>query len=366
MSHHHGPGPTEDRATTIMIRTPADIVAVLPYLVGYHEDNSLQLAIFEGNHIQAVLHRELPEQSEDLTAFVTDTIDMLMRNRVPRVALIGHGPGERVTRIMDALSPALKAQHISVVDMIRYENGRCWSYLCSNPACCPPNGIPYDTVASPAAAHAVAAGMVAMPDKESFEQILQPVQGQEREIMTAATAAARARTEAMLIDPNNDDRHWFGEGLRCARECFEHVRAGRPIPAESVAWLGILLTGTTVRDIALTLRREYGADVAQQLWSDVTRRIDPAYAAAPATNLAHTALLNGAGALARIAVNRALEAQPDYSFARLILAALQLGITSSAFNGETMLDDMITEITHHAAQHPLSAKPVLPAAPTEP
>jgi hypothetical protein len=364
MPHHHEPIPTAD-LTTVTLRTPADMVAVLPYLIGYHQDNTIHLALLDGDHLQAVLHRELPEQSKDVADFVTDTVHMLKRNRAAAVVLVGHGPGETVTPVMDALAPALSAQHIDVIDMIRYENGRCWSYLCSNPACCPPDGVPYDTFTSSAVAHLVAAGMVAMPDKETFEEILQPGQAQEREAMTRATVTARVRAEAMLNDPSLDDHYWFDEGRRCARECFEHVRGGRLIPAEDLAWLGVLLTAVTVRDIAFTICCEDGPDVAQQFWTEVTRRIDPRYAAAPATNLAFTALRNGAGSLARIAVNRALQAEPDNSFARLIATALQSGITSSAFEDQTNVDDLVTSITQHATQHPRSARPVLPTPPDD-
>ncbi|MEV0167766.1 uncharacterized protein DUF4192 [Nonomuraea fuscirosea] len=359
MSHHQEPTPTAEPTITITLHSPADMIAVLPYLVGYHQDNTIHLVLVDGHHLKAVLHRELPDRFENVAEFVADTVHLLTRDRPAAVAVVGHGSGERVTPVMDALAPALTAQHIDVVDMIRYENGRCWSYLCSDPACCPPDGIPYDTGTSPAVAHLVAAGMVAMPDKETFEKILQPVQGQQREAMKAATDTAEARAEAMLNDSNLDEHYWFDEGRRCARECFEHLRDGRPIPAEDLAWLGILLTAVTVRDIAFTICCEDGPDVAQRFWTEVTSRIDPRYAAAPAVNLAFTALRNGAGSLARIAVNRALQAEPGNSFARLISTALQAGITPSSLQDDMKVDDLVTSITQYATRHPRSARPVL-------
>ncbi|MFI6629938.1 DUF4192 family protein [Nonomuraea fuscirosea] len=79
----------------------------------------------------------------------------------------------------------------------------------------------------------------------------------------------------------------------------------------------------------------------------------------------HPHLRNGAGSLARIAVNLALQAEPDNSFARLISTALQSGITSSAFENQTNVDDLVTSITQYATQHPRSARPVLPTPPDD-
>ncbi|MFB9472200.1 DUF4192 domain-containing protein [Nonomuraea salmonea] len=359
----HTSDPHQNLPTTIRLTSPADIVALLPYLVGYHPADDLQLLTINGDEVDAVLHCPLPEPTDDLTPTVTETVQVLIRNAATQVVLIAHGPGERVTPVMDAFAPALTARGITVLDMIRYENGRCWSYLCRNPACCPPEGIPYDTTSNPAAARAVVAGLVALPDRQAFEQTLRPVQGQDRHTMTAATAAARARAETLLKDTTLDVAYWLGEGLACARRCFEHVRAARAIPADELAWLGVLLTAVSIRDITYTLSREYGTNLAQRLWTEATRRIDPAYAAAPATNLAHLAIRTGQGALARLAANRALDADPDCSFARLILTALQLGIPALT---DGITDDLAQTITEHAARHPHTAKPVLPDASAEP
>ncbi|MGW3352646.1 DUF4192 domain-containing protein [Nonomuraea rubra] len=349
-------------STTVRLQTPADLIAIVPYLIGYQLDQCIVLMAFTDDMLTAAIRYDLPEQPSNPSDLVTHGIRLLTRHGIPRVALIGHGPGERVTPSMDAFSQALAEQGIDILDMIRCENGRYWSYLCPNPACCPPEGTPYDSDSNHAAAHAVLAGLVVLPDQQALRQALLPVQGGEREIMTAATAKARARAEAKLTTQGSDDHDWFTEGLQHVNKCYEHAQAGRLIPADDLAWLGVLLTGVLVRDHAYTLHQRYGADVARRLWTEVTRRIDPAYAAAPASILAFLALHRGEGSLARIAAERALQAQPDYAFARLILATLPNGIFPPESDAE--LDDMAKEITEQAAKTPALAKPVLPALPT--
>ena len=63
-----------------------------------------------------------------------------------------------------------------------------------------------------------------------------------------------------------------------------------------------------------------------QLWTDLTRRACPGYVAAPASLLAFTAWQAGHGALANLAVDRALADQPDYSMALLLRDALTAGL----------------------------------------
>ncbi|GAA4966372.1 hypothetical protein HD597_000099 [Nonomuraea thailandensis] len=349
--------------STIRLRTPADLIAIVPYLIGYRLDQGLVLVALKDDIVTAAIRYDLPEQPPDTNELVRQGVHLLNRNTSPRVALIGYGPGERVTPSMNAFSQALTAQGIDIIDMIRCENGRYWSYLCSNPACCPPDGTPYDADSNHAAAHAVLAGLVALPDQETLRQTLLPVQGQDRAIVTAATAQARARAEAKLTAPGLDDPYWFAEGLQHAKKCYEHTQTGRLIPAEELAWLGVLLTGVLVRDLAYTLHRQYGTDVAPRLWTEVTHRIDPAYAAAPASILAFLALHRGQGTLARIAAERALQAQPNYPFAHLILATLPSGIQPSESDIE--LDDLAKTITKQAAETPELARPVLPAHPAD-
>jgi hypothetical protein len=67
-----------------------------------------------------------------------------------------------------------------------------------------------------------------------------------------------------------------------------------------------------------------------RLWTDVVRRATPAYLPAPASLLAFTAWQCGEGALANIAVDRALAADPGYSLARLLRDVMDAGVPPSA------------------------------------
>ena len=62
----------------------------------------------------------------------------------------------------------------------------------------------------------------------------------------------------------------------------------------------------------------------------MVRHVQPGYIAAPASLLAFTAWQTGDGALANIALDRALADQPDYSMALLLRDILDAGTPPSA------------------------------------
>jgi hypothetical protein len=68
----------------------------------------------------------------------------------------------------------------------------------------------------------------------------------------------------------------------------------------------------------------------RRLWTDVVRCAAESYVPAPASLLAFTAWQSGEGALANIAIERALAADPAYSMAHLIGQAVDAGLPPSA------------------------------------
>ena len=77
-----------------------------------------------------------------------------------------------------------------------------------------------------------------------------------------------------------------------------------------------------VRDRALMLALGSDAAAAEQLWTDCTRRVPAPLDAAPATLLAVSAWLRGDGAMANVALQRALDSRPTYTLARLLADGL--------------------------------------------
>jgi hypothetical protein len=113
-------------------------------------------------------------------------------------------------------------------------------------------------------------------------------------------------------------------------DAIGRYRAGDTMGPEFAAWLTIALRELRVRDDAWArMVPEYNA-AHTRLWADLTRLAQPGYVAAPAALLAFVAWQAGDGALANIALDRALADNPRYSMARLLRRALDSGAPPSA------------------------------------
>jgi len=85
-----------------------------------------------------------------------------------------------------------------------------------------------------------------------------------------------------------------------------------------------------VRDDAWARMDPAHRDAHSRLWTGLVRRAQPGYVAAPASLLAFTAWQSGNGALANIALDRALADTPGYSMAGLIRQAVEAGLPPAA------------------------------------
>ncbi|GII52833.1 hypothetical protein Pth03_12220 [Planotetraspora thailandica] len=350
---------------TVRLSRPADFIAIVPYMLGFHPERSVVAMAFEPGEdsdsgvrsLRFSVRVDLPGQSEDTPDVARGFAELLTRNGTERVMLIGYGPGWHVTPVMDAVRGALSDAEIDTIDALRVEDGRYWSYMCLDRECCSPDGTPYDSAHNQAAAAAVFAGHVARADRAALAATIAPAGGQDREQVQVATRTVCTQVRSALA---TDGGHgWYQAGLTQVAAALDHIEAGRELPADMVAWLGVLLTSIIVRDGAMTFIGRYDDDTHLKLWTEVTRRVEPEFAAAPAALLAFVALRIGDGPLARLAVERSLSADPRYSLAGLVACALDHGLPPEMTCGVDCAE-MADEIGAQAAKHPAATRPVLP------
>ena len=154
--------------------------------------------------------------------------------------------------------------------------------------------------------------------------------------MVRATRRAEARARRLIREARNRARRQArrhalrGPGLLAVTEAITRYREGQSFTSRNaVAWLALILEDLPVRDDAWARMDPDHNEAHLRLWTDVTRLAQPGYAAAPAALLTFTAWQSGSGALANVALDRALDDQPDYSMARLLRQALDTGAPPS-------------------------------------
>lgn len=328
------------RQPRVRVSSPADVLAVVPHLLGFHPARSL-VVMGVGRpraRVQLAFRYDLPDPPDTVHAadIAEHAAGVLRQRRLSTVIGVGYGPGALVTPVADALAGAVRQAGLRLHELMRVEDGRYWSYLCENPECCPADGVPFDIQANPAAAAMTVAGLVAYPDRAALAGTLAPVTGAAARSMERATSRARERAAELIAQApgpgaGRPERSLVDAGRRAVQEAIATYRAGgRPLADESVAWITVVLAHLAVRDDAWS-RMDPGFRTAHlRLWTDVVRRATPAYLPAPASLLAFTAWQSGEGALANIAIDRALAADPGYSLAQLLRDIMDAGVPPSA------------------------------------
>jgi hypothetical protein len=335
------PLPLRDRP--LRLRDPIDLLAAVPFLLGYHPSDSV---VVIGVHHEAYLlcvRYDLPpvgtDPDEYLRTRIEDPVLTLRRQGVSAVLLVGYGPPERVAPSMEWLQDAYRRGGYNVLEALHMHQGRFRSALCSDPSCCPPEGRAIELRDTRVAAECTVAGRVALPDREAYEAQLRPMGGSPRQAMRRAAALADERLYAMLTHPPSQgtvERALLMEGRAVVVEAEERHRRGERLDDDEVAWLAVLLRVTAVRDVAWS-RITGGPESLQrhrELWLDVLRRCQPDVSVAPLCLFAFAAWRCGELALARLALETALDLDPGYRMAADVLYPMVVsGLPPSAMDG---------------------------------
>ncbi|WP_283138218.1 DUF4192 domain-containing protein [Rhizohabitans arisaemae] len=303
-----------------------DVLAAIPYLIGFYPENSLVIVAIAGDpsggELQLTARGDLPLPGD----WWEPVLRVLEREKITQVMLVGYGPGPSVTPVVE---DALARIPVPVVEALRVESDRYWSYLCANPSCCSPEGMPFDPAASAVPAEATLAGMVAMPDRAALERSIAPFGGLTRLSMRQATDRAVAAVRERLGGRPSPRRttEFVDEGLARLRAAVDLYRDGGRLDHDTAARLGLDLLVVRIRDDAWVRIDDGSRKAHTALWTDLTRRLEEPFLAAPTSLLAVTVWGEGACTLAGIAVDRALTADPTYSMAHLLLHGLRNFVT---------------------------------------
>jgi hypothetical protein len=316
----------------LRVSSPAGVLAVVPHLLGFTPQNSL-VVIGTGpaaGRVKIAFRYDLPDPpaADAAAQIAAHATGVLARQHLTAAVVAGYGPGPLVTPVADAIRDAAARAGIELLDVLRVQDGRFWSYLCREPSCCPAEGVPFDPAAHPAAAALADAGLPVLASRSALAATIAPLTGPAADAMTEATR--RAERVAARLTTRAGQQALDGPGLAGVRDAIAAYRDGGTVSSPiRHAWLALVLTRVRIRDDAWARMDPAHRDAHRRLWTDVVRRAQPGYVAAPASLLAFTAWQGGDGALANIAIERALADTPGYSMALLLGDALNAGAPPS-------------------------------------
>ena len=321
----------------IRVSSVTGLLAVIPHLLGFHPSRSMVVVGLDGprGRISLGFRYDLPDPPDLARSreIAEHTIAVLEQRNITTVIAVGYGPGPLVTPVAENLRAALGRAPITLRDLLRAEDGRYWSYMCKDPGCCPPEGAPFDGPSHPNAAAMAAAGMMARPDRDALAASLAPVTGAEAESMRRAEQRVLRRAQQLTagVRGSRHTRLLTDAGKIAVQDAIALYRSGGTITdEEQIAWIIMAVSDIRVRDDAWARMDPEHRAAHLRLWTDLVRRAPGHYMPAPASLLAFTAWQSGEGALANIAIEHALAADPGYSMAQLIGEALDAGLPPSA------------------------------------
>jgi hypothetical protein len=308
----------------ITVRGPVDLIAAVPHLLGFEPaGGDVVLVGMRADIIVMTACHRLGDLStaHELQAAVDDLAGPVAHAGIDAAAVIGYGEVGHIAAAMDTLHEFLTVRDIAVVEAICVTGN---SYRPHEPADGTTDGIAFDATTTTVAAAMVHAGSVALPSRAALVEQFDPVTGQQRADMHAATARAWHRLRHITARADDADTIVDTAGRHAAATAYDRHNNGDRLTDDEAAWLTVLLTRVTVRDHVFARTHGHSGHVA--LWTDLTRRAEPDLAAAPATLLAFAAWRMGNGAVTAIALERALDADPEYGMAQLLATALVSGM----------------------------------------
>lgn len=382
----HGPSETPQ----ITLRGPAELADALPFMLGFHPSDSVVLVALHGEHgrfggrvrlgIPHASH-EWPETAEHLAECLVE--GSTRRGGRPDAIVVflcqDPAPGETGRRVMERLRPfaqrlrtACGALDVPVLEALCISDGLYFSYCCPDARCCPADGTPLAlSGTSVMAASAAYAGIQVRGSLKDMEARLKPRESAGDTSGRSAQRSALGEAACVLVPkildaPAGRGRREVreatielarvliarfseppGSPASCAADGLGDVLMGRAglaagrghqsadaaddarLTPEEAAALILGLQDRDTRDQAAEWMEGPEADGALRLWRALARRcVAPyqEYAAAPLALAGWVAWSSGDEPSARVALSLALEADPEYLFARLLHQACNEGL----------------------------------------
>lgn len=336
-------------APPVTLRSPAELLVVIPHLLGFEPDRAIVVVALRDKKIGLTQRMDLPDP--DRVEEVADAlVRHVLKDSAQAVLLVGYeATAGESHALVAALTERLREGRVSVRDRIVVHERRWRSLDCHNPACCPPDGrpLPAPDEAASAVAEFIGRGSAPLPDRNALA-------GQVEAGSTASEVADLMGGEGVphVTLTEEEARHRLaGVWARVLEVDGDPITvADAAVALQSLTdvathdGLAALLTNTLARQELPHETRALLSDITQALQAheDVVtdsvvggvkarlitlcRHASDEHAAPSLTLLATYSWWHGDGALARVALDRALRCDPTYRLARLLVLMLDEGI----------------------------------------
>lgn len=307
---------TTQAGAAFKARTPEDLLAVVPAVLGFHPEESLVMLTFGGRrsfHARV----DLPPEPGHVPAVVDMLLTPALRQRPDTVLFVAYSTdAARATATALHASDVFDAHGFAVIKPLR-SDGTSWFHVSQDedPASAVPH--PYDVSTHALTAQTVLDGRVTLASRAA---------------VAASIAADPVATEEVL-------QAWLAQLEGPAADQAEvrgliaaGLSGGAGLTDREVARLAHACLDPAVRDAAWCDLRRETVETQLDFWRGVVVRTPDVLVAGVAAVLGFAAWLSGHGALAWCAVDRSFAADDECSLARLVADLLQAAVPPTAWS----------------------------------
>ncbi|MFW6774691.1 DUF4192 domain-containing protein [Nocardioides sp. CPCC 205120] len=311
------------------LRTPADLLAAVPVVLGFEPADSLAVLTFgadgrsgrqgpSGTPGRSGMHLriDLPADPRDVDLVVDAVVAPCVRHGVGVVAAVLYTDrADLADAVADALRDRCWQAGIGLATAIRAD-GRRW-YVAGDSACVPAGaspgaeGTPYRNDTHPVRARAVVDGRVVHRSRAAMAAQLAPLPLEQRGDVAEAVARERRRVQGV------EEAAWVRRTVLRALES-----GAEPGPADLARLLVALEVGVN-RDAAWAGMTRPDARAHLDVWVPALRRAPEGARSGVAALVGLSAWLHGDGALAWCAVDVCLAEAPEHPLGCLVRDLLE-------------------------------------------
>ena len=311
------------------LTSPHDLLAAIPFLIGYHPQDSLVLVALKDEAVGMAMRVDMPvgvsAEGYDLLAshFLRDGADGAFI-----VAYVGAGAVDPENVLINT-SAALVRAGIDIKESLIVRNNRFRSMICSDLACCPPEGSAIPDLGSSriAAEHVIAGHPMPFENVDGLVQSIAAVASSFESVWADEVQAFWVSSDSEEIQELQRD------GATAIIDLVGEYREGRGAEDRELAARVIgRLSDIQVRDFALGSHTDESADYYWAMWRDLLRIAPRGFVAPIACLFAAMAYERGEGALAHKGLDRGLGDDDQYSLAHLLRRVFTAGWPPQSFS----------------------------------
>ena len=310
------------------LTSPHDLLAAIPFLIGYHPQNSLVLVSLKSDAVGMAMRVDLP------TDIATESYDLLashfVREEAEAALIVAYADKSSADpeSILINISAALVRAGIDIKESLIVRDKRFRSMLCTDFACCPPQGthIPDLDTSRIAAEHVIAGHPMPF---ESVDGLVQSIAA----VPSSFEISWQDEVQAFWVSSDIEEvQELQRDGATAIIDLAGEYREGRGAEdRELVARVIGRLSDIQVRDFALGSHSDESAEWYWSMWRDLLRVAPRGFVAPIASLYAALAYERGEGALAHKALDRALHDDDQYSLALLLRRVFTAGWPPHSF-----------------------------------